>query len=745
MRWLRRCWGPQRTALSSCQRMWSLDAVVSAPQASVEGLLSQVRKEAAASPVWSVDFCALLERCSALGCSSPPSRVQLMGRVAAALASVLNAGDAPSVTALSVTLPTSGAVMTVQQLCKTTPILASLVSLELVIDTRAVGIQSDGMEDTGGHEVAALLRELAAYQRRSAGQSCWTSLSVRSRDTRVPVVVSTSSHTQPQHDAMQPLWNDITVSALAELLTAAPWTQVALCHADLTPSTFRTRQMLWASFGSLHASLKVLDLTGVRHARELVAARQLRHLIHISSLDVGNTLLEEDALQCLLMDVQEGVGGWWLLQHLGLAQCEVSEAVVTLLHDQYEQHARDEVPLLESLNVSGARLPRRAAFVMAKCLMQCTRLRHLQTRHCHLQSASLEDMAAALRHATGLQTWVLCLNKLGDEGVAALTKYARCWPSLEGMDLSRCRLTCASVHALSRALPGWNRLQSLRLVGNDLRWQAPHTFSSSSEVDGSENCRDTCGLFAYDPAYMKGHGSSAKVPTSYELERRDRKEGRQRYKGTEGFVEEAAAITSPMEALGEALSMCSQLRVLDLSDCAMADAQLVQFSTHFAGAALEELRLSANPLFAAVAALDALEEVLWRTPSLSVLDLSFTAFGDLGVSMVCDGTAGESGGVLKSMAGLHTLQLSGCAVGSLGWESLAAVVSQLTALRHFALSHNPVSEVVLVEELLRQLGKVPTLHSVNLAGCVDSAEAVRRLQDSAECCALRRRGVQVLL
>ncbi|CAG9573271.1 conserved hypothetical protein [Leishmania major strain Friedlin] len=747
MRCWRRCWVAWPSAPSSCRRLWSLDAVMSAPQASVEGLLGQVRQQAAASPVWSVDFSALLERCFTVGCHSPPSQAQLMDRVAATLATVLSASEAPSVTTLSVTLPTPEAAITVLQLCQNTSLLASLESLELVVDVAAVRTRQEGMEGTGGHEVAALLRELAAHQRRRAGQSHWTSLSVRSRDTSAPGVFTLNLHAQPQHHVVPRLWDDVMVSALAELVAAAPWTRVALFHADLTPSSYRARQRLWASFDSVHASLAVLDLTGVRHAHELVASRQLRHLTRLSSLDVSHTQLEEDAVQCLLRDVQDGVGGWWLLQHLGLAECKVSEAVVTLLHDQHEQHARNEAPLLESLSVSGACLSSRTAFVMAMCLMQCTRLRLLQTRHCHLQPASLESMAAALRHAPGLQTWVLCLNKFGDEGVAALTKHARCWPSLTDMDLSRCRLTCASVHALSRALPHWSKLQSLRLVGNDLRWQPPQTLSlaSSSRVEGGENGRDTGGLFAYDPAYMKGHGSSMKVPTSYELERRDRKEGRQRYKGTEEFTEAAAPIAPPLEVFGEALSMCAQLRVLDLSDSAMADAQLVQLVTHFAGAALEELRLAANPLFATVPALDALVKLLWRTPSLSVLDLSFTGLGDLGVSMICDGTAGRDGGVLKSMPGLHTLLLSGCAVESLGWESLAAAVSQLTSLRNIALHHNRVSNVALLEELLCQLATVSSLQSVNLAGCVDSTESVRRLRDGAVCRALRERGVQVLL
>lgn len=719
---------------------------MSAPQASVEGLLDQVRQQAATSPVWSVDFSALLERCFTVGCHSSSSQAQLMGRVAATLATVLSASEALCVTALSVTLPTPEAAVTMLRLCQSTPLLASLESLELVVDVAAVRTLQEGMEGTSGHEVAALLRELAAHQRRRAGQSHWTSLSVRSRDTSAPGIFTVSLHAQPQHHVVQRLWDDVMVSALAELVAAAPWTRVAFCHADLTPSSYQARQRLWASFDSVHASLAVLDLTGVPHAHELIASRKLRHLTHLSSLDVSHTQLEEDAVQCLLRDVQDGVGGWWLLQHLGLAQCEVSEAVVTLLHDQHEQHARKDAPLLESLNLSGARLSCCAAFVMAMCLMQCTRLRLLQTRHCHLQPASLESMAAALRHATGLQTWVLSLNKFGDEGVTALTKHAQCWPSLTDMDLSRCRLTCASVHALSRALPHWSKLQSLRLVGNDLRWQPPPTLSSSSsKVEGGENGRDTGGLFAYDPAYMKTHGGSLKVPTSFELERRDRKEGRRRYSGTEEFAEAVAPIAPPLEALGEALSMCSQLRVLDVSDSAMADAQLLQLVTHFTGAALEELRLAANPLFATVPALDALVQLLWRTPSLSVLDLSFTGLGDLGVSMMCDGTAGKDGGVLKSMPGLHTLLLSGCAVESLGWESLAAAVSQLTSLRHIALHHNRVSKVALLEELLCQLVTVSSLQSVNLAGCVDSTESVRRLQDGAVCRALRERGVQVLL
>ncbi|KAK7200152.1 Leucine Rich repeat [Novymonas esmeraldas] len=746
MRCLRRSPGTSPLTLRMCaQRMVSLAAVMRATSpSSVEHVLGAVREQAATSSTWTLDLSALLDRSAALGCCTPPAQAQLVSRVGAALADALATAGAPPVTTLSVTLPTADAARVVRRLCRTTALLASVESLELVVDVAAGS--SAAAQDTlggtgGGDDVAALLRELAALRRSAATSSRWMSLSVSSRDTSA-VAVAAPAAAAGGGQVPQRLWDDVAVRALAELVAAAPWTRLALQHADLDACQPRVRQGLWAALGSAHASLSVLDLTGMRHTREVVASGQLRQLTRLTSLDVSHTHLEEDAVLRLLRDVHDGAGGWWRLQHLGLAQCDISEDVMSLLHTQREAAcvAGDAPAALESLNVSGARLSRRVAFVLAGCLMQCPRLRHLRTRHCRLAANSLEDVAAALQHAAGLQTWELCLNRCGDDGAAALAAHARCWPALTEMDLSRCRLTSASLHPLSRALPMWDRLHTLRLVGNDLRLQ-PQPQSAGSASGGMG------GLFAYDPSYMRSYGSGAKVPTSFELDRRDREEGRQRYRGTEELLRDDDAATPPpppMEALGEALSMCSQLKVFDVSDCAMSDTSLKHLSRHFTGAALEELRLASNPLFGSVPGLDALVELLWRTPRLAVLDLSFTALGDLGLSMLCDGTGGADGGVLKSMSGLHTLLLSSCAVGSLGWESLAAAVGELPALRHITLHHNRTSDAALVEELLHGLSAAQVLESVDVSACVTSAEAAHRLNSSAACRALRDRGVHVL-
>lgn len=722
-------------ALTTKLRWWSLAASLasaSAPgaaaTATVEQLLAEVRSRAAASSQWTVDFGELAPASSSD--HGLRADAQLVGRVAATLAGVLTAPAAPTVTSLCLTITSPEAARAVRRLCDTTPLLAALQSLHVTVDASAAGAPLDG---SSGHEVALLLQALAAHRgTRQSTSATWTELRVAARDTTAFAATAPATVTAP-------LWDEAAVAALAALVAAAPWRCLALSYIELSPSSARVRQRLWAAIEGSEESLVSLDLTGVRHSRELVSMRVLRRLVHLESLELGHTQLEEDAVEVALDDVREGRGGWWALRHLGLAQCEVSDAVVTRLHEHRPDPNAEAAPALESLNVSGARLSRAAVFALAGCLLPCTRLQRLHTRHCRLLPANVEDVTSSLQHAAELREWVLCHNRIGDEGLVSLATYARCWPALSEMDLARCRLTCASVPALSAALPCWANLRTLRLTGNDLRWR--------DEVAATSEQPGVGGLFAYDPAYMRSHGSSVKVPTAFELDRRDREEGRRRYTGTEGVVVPVTTVSAapPLEQLGEALSACTQLRVLDLGDCAMGDAQLVQLATHFTGAALQELRLGSNHLLASVQGLDALVTVLWRTPRLGTLDLSFTGLGDLGMSMLCDGDGG--GAVLPAAVELHTLLLAGCGVASLGWESLAAAVGdgRLPALRHLALHHNRVADVALAGELLRQLRTAPALATVDLSGCVADAEARWRLQGGAECRALLERGVQVLL
>ncbi|KPA78122.1 putative mitochondrial leucine-rich repeat protein (LRRP) [Leptomonas pyrrhocoris] len=826
MRALRLAWRPPPPAAASlaasslCQarRRWSLAALLQR-RTRADLLLESVRQAAAFSADWDVDFSAITERGAAAGCYSLESQSQLIGRVGAALAHVLTspqqqasapcsssavAAPGPYVRTLRLTLPTPEAALTLAQLAQTTPLLSAVTSVELTVESGAISVAQDSMEGTGGQEVTELLHVLA---RRSAQQPSWVDLSLFYREAASsnPLHSSSSSSSSSSGDddmrstgsslvapcaCHRSLWDDAAVTALAALVDSKPWQKIALTHVVLTGCTPRTRLTLWAAYEKSCTSLVELHLNGTQPARELISTGLLRRFSKLTSVDVGRTQLEEDAVVKLLRDLHEGGNGWWHLRLLGLAQCEFTDAAVDVMAEQLregqaqqqQQQRQRQAPTilkavgeagpagspedtegdvaLTSFDISGARLSRTAVFTLAGCLVPCTALIHLNTRHCRLQADGVEHLAAALQHATGLRTWVLCLNRLADEGMAALAKYGKYWPNLRGLDLTRCRLTCVGVNALSTAVPAWDSLEVLRLVGSDLRCPqktcTPPAGGKTQENDSGSSAdggNASTGLFAYDPAFMKGHGSSAKVPTSYELDRRDRAEGRRRYRGTEAFIEAAAPAAqrqgahTPLERLGASLALCLRLRLLDLSDCSLADEGLHQLTLHFTGGGtLEELRLAANPLFTSVRGLDALVGLLGRTPHLTSLDLSFTGLGDLGVSMLCDGTSGAEDGVLASMGNLMALELTSCAVHALGWESLAAALPRWPALRHVALNYNAVSEVELLRSFLRQLAAAaPALQSVSLMGCVADPRVVQRLIEAEEYRVLLERGVHVHL
>jgi Ran GTPase-activating protein (RanGAP) involved in mRNA processing and transport len=812
---LRRPLPSVQSSLRNCRRWWSLATLVRQQPTHVDLLLRAVRDAAASSDEWDIDFSAMAQRGGAaamvVGCPSPAmSPSQLIRHVGAALAQELRAAPRRQrqVRRLRLTLPTPEAVLTVLRLATDTPLLSSVTSLELVVERGAVSAEQDSMGEGagGGSEVAQLLRVLAA---QSATLPAWVTLSVEAREGSSAGLFDSSNSINNISNTEAPLfpssyasaggrlWDDATVAALAELMQSKPWSSISLAYADFTSHcAARTRQKLWTACGTSCNTLVQLHLVRVRPVQELIRTGLLRRCAQLRSLDVGQTALEETAVVTLLEDLNAkgGVGGWWRLRHLGLSQCELSDAAVAVMAAQLRARHQDDaakvtsnaeaaqatahtgtcphtalddatpeeeatVPPLTSLDIAGARLSRTAVFDLASCLVRCTALQHLNTRHCRLTGDGVTHLAAALRNATGLRSWVLCLNRLTDDGVAALAKYGRHWLCLKEVDLTRCRLTSAAASSIAAALPSWDAVEVLRLVGNDLRCCPSTSSTASVDATTTKTTEDsTTGLFAYDPTFMKQHGSSGKVPTSYELERRDRAEGRRRFRGTEEFVTASATaaaaqapLHTPLECLGEALSCCRALRQLDLSDCACTDVELHQLVRYFAGGPLQEVCLSANPLFSSVAGLDALVQLLSRTPQLVHLDLSFTGLGDLGLSMLCDGTAGSAEeGVLTRMTGLETLLLSSCTVHALGWESLTAALPRWPALQHISLHHNVVEDMALLHGFLHQLAvSAPALQSVGLMGCVaakeTSSEQWQRLRESAACQALRERGVHVHL
>ncbi|EPY27933.1 hypothetical protein STCU_05405 [Strigomonas culicis] len=473
----------------------------------------------------------------------------------------------------------------------------------------------------------------------------------------------------------------------------------------------------------------------------------LPQLSALQALDISYTQIGDVAFRDMLRCLHKGVGGWHRLTSLGLAQCNVGEYAIELLSRGIQETDGETLEvLLESLNVNSNQLQDDTIFLLAGCLVQCKHLKVLDMRFNSMTKKTTAQLASSLMHASDLRVLRLRSNRIGDDGLAEIVPYVKYWPALEELDLTRCRLTSRSLVVLAAALPYLPELRVLSVAGNDLR-PLPGL--------GAGTPAEELKLFAYDPDFMKGdvfhNRGDAKVPTSFELDRRDRDSGRRRYKGPPPPAapepgRARAATTGPYHQFGEALSLCRQLRTLDISDSSLQDESFAELASAAQLPALKELRLGANPLFAtSVASLDQLAALIGSCAQLELLDLAFTGLGDLGLSLLCDGDSGASSGVLCSLKQLRVLQLSHCRVKSLGLEALAARVAEFGRLEKLLFDGNRVGLDDLIE-LLARTAELSRLEHLTLSECGHSGrlhrEAVVR---SAGYTRLMEKGVVVTL
>ncbi|CAD2220893.1 Leucine Rich repeat/Leucine Rich Repeat, putative [Angomonas deanei] len=471
------------------------------------------------------------------------------------------------------------------------------------------------------------------------------------------------------------------------------------------------------------------------HYSKFFTTRVVDELHALQQLEISYTHIGEVTFRDVLRALHKGIGGWYHLKTLGVAQCDLGEYAVELLsRDVREIDSGDEIAL-EEINFSSNKLQDETIFLLSTCLALCTQLKRLDLRHNSITKRSIAEVASSLSKASGLRVLHVRSNRIGDEGLADLLRYVVHWPALEELDLTRCRLTCRSLPALSEALPQLSSLKVLNLSGNDLRLV--------QEMKDDIPVGDL-KLFVHDPAYLKG--GSGKVPTSFALDRRDREAGRVRYKGP--TVEElegekpSSAKVNVFAHFGEALSSCRSLEVLDLSDTVLEDGSFTNLAQTLTLPKLRELRLGSNPLFAgAQTSLDHLVSLLWSSNELEVLDLAFTGIGDLGLTVLCDGTSEGCEGVLGSLHQLRILHLSHCRANKLGLESLCARLGDFSKLERLAYDGN-CSPNEGLEELLGRAAALASLEFLGLTGCTPLREGLRSCEAYRT---LREKGVVILV
>lgn len=568
-------------------------------------------------------------------------------------------------------------------------------------------------------------------------------------------VVNVDSSLHTAHFAGEALLS--AVAALVAGPTAA-LRALSVRHLNCQRCTEASVASLVAVIAAAGATLESLDLRGSGHVLlEMVRSGAVRRLAALRHLDVGDCPLGDVWAPRLLTDLEAGVGGWFALASLRASHAGLTAHGLECMLGQLRRKDEAAEVATVCLDLSANSLGDDAAAVLATCLVRCHALKALDLRHNSFTPKSAAFLISSLAHASGLRSLCLRSNRLGNDGLAHLAAYSRHWPALETLDLTRCRITAAGggLRSLAAALDGLESLQRLLLSGNNLRLEAGD--EGHGPGHGREGSDGAPKLFAYDPAYLKG-GGDGKVPTSFELDRLDREAGRVRYRGPAvevGAGAEDKGPADPFQRLGDALSGCRGLRVLDLSDCCLSDANLAALAGRAAPPRLTELRLSANPLLGETVAVTALVRLLWCcTGSLQVLDLGFTALGDWGLAWLCDGPVeGDGvlqGGVLPRLAALETLQLSHAGVGAVGLEALTAAVASLSALQALSLEGNTARDGEADDGadrcvgLLGSLADSRRLRFLSLGGCLSDA-ARRGVSRSPELRHLSGHGVQVLL
>lgn len=669
--------------------------------------VSSVERSCACDPHWLVDLAALKVD---LGSREDAERVlELTERVGAALA-----GCAAPPQSLQLVVSSVDDAVFFGALLSAAAVARSLRSLNVTV---RVG-SPEQLHDT----VAALFASLG---RATASLTALQSLEL----CEVNTIASVSG--APAVAA----WPPSALVELAALLRRIPLERLRLCNLAWDDTSDGVLQVV-AAVEAVGGTLRELGVVGMAAlARRVVVARTaLGKMTSLVQLDLSHSRLGDVVFAELVRQLTVA-GTWDRLRGLGLAQCELGEHAVKALRDA---HAGSFA--LAHLDFSGNTIHDTAAFMLSTILMRCPELAALDLRHNRMTARAVADVGSSLRGAAGLRSLCLRSNRLQDGGLQAVLQCAAQWPALEVLDLGRCRLTAACLPSLSAALPSCEQLRVLKLSGNDLRALEPPRHEGAGAGAGS--AEGDIKLFAYDHKYMQNSG---RVPTSFELDRKDREANRVRFTGTEEFRhEQLPRCGDVFKELGEALGCCRQLRVLELDDTVLGDSSLVALMEegHLSAPRLRELRLCANPLLVSESAVRALGALLWSTPELELLDLSFTGLGDLGLAALCDGESEAERGVLTTLAGMRDLRLAHCGLKGLGLEALAAAVSCMPELRTLTINSNPTEDTRWVDELLHQLAQLPHFQCLVCAGVLRDERLVRGTPSYS---ALTSRGVQVLL
>ncbi|CCW63817.1 unnamed protein product [Phytomonas sp. EM1] len=707
---------------------------------SLDSFLEELKRGAARDPRWVLDYSAIEELSGRIAPSElvPNVKISPLLSIQNALCLTVKHID---LSYLHITLSSPQSVRSAIALVRAGSLSATVDSIEIYIHTSALGECDWNSEEMSSHKggssgVAELFQALA-----------------NSEGTHTPLqrlsIVMIDNVTGPPV-----LWNDELLSALSSLLACVQLTHVLLNYMSLQHCSESCLKKLVKSLANSSSTLRSLDLKAVPLLVKLVLeSTMLRHCRALQCLDLSHNNLGDLCITQLVKDLSYGVGGWHQLHRLALAGCQVSayslelfsKALPSCKDEERTAEVEDStrpVTRIEDFNLDANKLTEDAIFHLSTCLMRCTSLKQIDLRHNSISKRGIEQLLSSLTHATSLRCLRLRSNRLTDEGIQSLSKQIKRWQELEELDLTRCRLTTLSLVDLATAIRSLLQLRVLRMSGNDLRpIKTNGILLSQSQPDGANSREENeLKLFAYDPSYMRPGSNSEsgtsthhdmRVPTSYEIERRDRERGRVRYRGTQEIDLEMIHKNSceveinPFQVFGAALRSCQGLRVLDLSDCSLQDESFAFIAPGLSLSLLEELHLSANPLFVrGGASLDGLVRALWcATATLRILDLSFLGLGDLGISTLCDGPLKEGGeselGVLGQLKKLEVLRLSHTNAGSLAIEAIRETVSELAQLQALFLDGNRCSSQDLVD-LLSSLCCLEKLRFVALTGCVSN-------------------------
>ncbi|KAH9597763.1 Leucine-rich repeat [Trypanosoma melophagium] len=706
---------------------WTLNKVAALSH-STDLLLSSIHQSAREEMDWDLDF-------SLLPYSTQGDNVHEMLQFCTSTA-ISAAAQSVERLSLTVNSPTVGLVLT-RMFC--TASFASLRTLELTLHDTAFLYENGTL--------AALLYAAAE------------SVSSRLESLRITFVMTDMTR------SLQ--WSHEATMSLAALISTATLRRLSLEYINLHGTTEKDLMIIANAIAHSH-TMEHFSLRGSRNFTSRVSF--LRSVIicmrHLEVVDFSSTLLGDTQAVQLINSLKEAIGGWYRLRRLSLAETNISTWAMQLLLRDIAELPSDESAKLEYLDLSSNGIDDEGAFVLASCCMRCEKMCELYLRHNRISKKSASALGSALISAASLRSLNLHTNPLGDEGLNGLLQHAKYWTDLRSLNLTRCRLTAHCLITLSSVLPLFEKMQELTLDRNDMR-----PLKRKGENGKGNDTEGDLQLFAYDPRFMQcGRYGNSKVLTSFELDRRDATDGRRRFKGTEEYrVEDKTCKNNTnshneeeddgnddtvlFQRFGSALSGCRELRRLSLSDCSLTDASFTALATALVVRQLTHLDLSANPLFAQMKSLEALDMLLHlASPSLEELDLSCTGLGSIGVSLLADGPmaphfdeeqkGGES--ALRLLKTLKQLRLSNCCIGTDGFEALTDAISTLVSLERLFLDSNKVNEASTVISLLGSLAVLPLLKFVGLYGCV-THNCTFLITESQEYVALQRKGVVIHL